>query len=165
MRNAIMAFDLAQHTGWAWCAGDSLYTGVIDVSGIASENAHGEMFSRYTVRLTNLISGVAPQHVYYEDATFAAMKHANQARCYFGFRALLLGVCFELGVPVSPISTSTYKARAGLSKSDGKNAVIKWCESLRIPVRDDNEADAVAILNAVLPDYKSSIDNFTWRKS
>lgn len=165
MRNAVLALDLGQHTGYAWCAADALYTGVIDVSVCKHENRHGEMFSKYTVEVTHLIKTIAPQAVHYEDATFAAQRHSAQAACWFGFRACLLGVCYELKVPVYPVSTSTYKARAGITKSDGKNAVIKWCEEHKIPVRDYNEADAVAILNAVLPDYKATIEQFTWRKS
>jgi len=166
MTNAILSFDLGQHTGYAWCADDALYTGVIDVSRHKGDNRLGAMFSAFTVEVTHIIKTVGPQAVHFEDATHAARRtSAAQSVCWFGFHACLRGVCHELGVPIHPVSTSTYKKRTGLPFRCGKNAVVKWCNDQMIPVRDENEADAVAILNAVLDEYGCKLSDFQWRKS
>lgn len=161
---ALLSFDLGQHAGYAWCAGDALYTGIIDVSKCKGDNRHGAMFSAFTAEATRIIREIAPSCVYYEDASQAARRtSAAQSMCWFGLRACLLGVCYELGVPVLPVSTSTYKARAGVPYKCGKDAVRDWCHSRGVMVEGD-EADAVAVLNAVLPDHECSLEQFRWQR-
>lgn len=165
MKQAILTLDLGQHTGYAWCAVDSLYTGTIDVSTCKGDNRHGAMFSKWTVEVTRLIKTIGPAVVYYEDAAHAARRTSSaQALCWFGFHAILRGICYELGVPVEAVSTSTYKARMGIQHGCGKDAVRDWCHARAIPVTTYDEADAVAILNAVLPDHKCRLEQFNWRK-
>jgi hypothetical protein len=165
MTTAIIAFDLASVTGWAWAAHGELHTGRIDLrqTGAKSTNRHGAKFSEFVVTTTQLLCEVDPQIVYYEDAGSSARRTSlAQAELWFGWRALLLGLCHELSLPVEAVNTSTYKKQFGLAFRCGKDDVIRECERRGVPVKDENEADAVAILNVGLMAHGAALGDFRY---
>jgi hypothetical protein len=163
MSNAILAFDLGLKTGWACVEGNVLRTGSFDVSKFYHDtNLHGRRFNAYLCFINEMISNHDPQAVAYEDASFAAQKRVAQAFCWFGFHACLQAACYAQDIPTIGVHTSTYKARAGIKRTDGKNAAVKWCRDRKIYVTTEDEADAVLVLNAVLPDYDVTLDKFNW---
>lgn len=166
MNHALVAFDLATVTGWAWCGGDALYTGRIDLSGVGLKDAnkYGARFSAFTVEATKLLTAVAPQAVYFEDAADSARRTSRvQAELWYGWSACLKGVCYELGIHIEPVNTSTYKTTLGLHGKCGKDEIKAACHALNIPVTDENEADAVAVLNVGLKQHGCDLTQFKWR--
>ena len=167
MTTAIIAFDLATVTGWAWAGHGEIHTGRIDLrnTGAKSANRHGAKFSEFVVSTTELLREVEPQIVYYEDAGSSARRTSlAQAELWFGWRALLLGLCHELRIPVEPVNTSTYKKEFGLAFRCGKDDVVRECTRRGIPVNDENEADAVAILNVGLMAHGAVLSDFRYIK-
>jgi hypothetical protein len=165
MSNALIAFDLATVTGWAWAGDGELHTGTFDLrkTGRTSENRHGAKFSEFVVSTTELLREVEPQMVYYEDAGAAARRKCMaQTQLWFGWRALLLGVCYELGLNVEPVNTSTYKKEFGVPFRCGKDDVILECQRRGVLVTDENEADAVAILNVGLMAHEAALADFRY---
>ncbi len=168
MTNAIIAFDLALTTGWA-CAMDFsvLHTGRIDLrnEGKDTANKNGARFSAFTVSTTRLLKRFDPQCVFFEDASAAARRtSAAQAELWYGWNAILRGLCYELGIPIEPVNTATYKKAFGVPFRCGKLDVIRECNRRLIPVRDENEADAVAVLNVGLTQYGATLEQFQWAK-
>jgi hypothetical protein len=165
MTNTLIAFDLATVTGWACAVDGKLYTGRIDLrnEGKGAANKNGARFSEFVVSNTKLLTRFDPQCVFFEDASAAARRtSAAQAELWYGWHALLRGLCHELGIPIEPVNTATYKKEFGVPFRCGKLDVIRECNRRLIPVRDENEADAVAVLNVGLAQYGASLEQFKW---
>ena len=165
MTTAIIAFDLAMVTGWAWAGHGELHAGRFDLrnTGGKSANRHGAKFSEFVVSTTQLLLEVEPQIVYYEDAGSSARRTSMaQTQLWFAWRALLLGVCHELSIPVDSVNTSTYKKEFGLPFRCGKDDVIRECNQRGIAIDDDNMADAVAILNVGLMAHGAALSDFRY---
>lgn len=159
MSNAIMAFDLATCTGWAYAEHNELHTGVINVSGYKT---HGARFKEFYFWTDAMIRSVKPQHIFFEDASDAARRTSKaQSQLWFGWRANLFHIAHDaLYIEPQPVSTSAYKKAFGVPFRCGKNAVIEECNRRGFAVTDENIADAIAILNYGLSDYGCSLADF-----
>lgn len=137
----ILALDLGITTGWAL---SHLTDGV--VSG--SFRCTGKDGHRYLnfVNLLNNLNGLAAgtDAVYYEQVR----RHAgtDAAHVYGGFQAHLQAWCARSGVPVWGVSVGTIKKHATGRGWASKQAMIAAAVRAGHKPKDDNEADALALL-------------------
>lgn len=150
MTKTIFAFDLGTKCGWAIYDGQKIKSGVKELKATRFQSADMRFVNfrdfldglkKQTQKNTQL-HGAAP--IYFEEVR----KHigVDAAHCYGGFKATLTTFANDSklswqGVPVGTIK----KHITGKGNAD-KLAVIKAVQALGYNPKDDNEADAIALL-------------------
>ncbi len=142
----ILALDLGHCTGWALRSA----CGVI-ASGVAEFRPDrwqggGMKFLRFRRWLTELkIAAGGLDAMFYEQVRNHAGVDASHA--YGGWLAMLTAWCEHHGIAYEGIPVGTIKRHiAGKGNAD-KQAVIEAVRRLGFQPADDNEADALALLN------------------
>ena len=146
---SILALDLGTHTGWALRQRDG---------GIVSGTQHftpsrfeggGMRFLRFKHWLTEIkqtAGGI--DAVYFEEVR----RHVgvDAAHAYGGFLAHLTAWCEHHSIPYQGVPVGTIKKHA-IGKGNGdKKAVIAAIKAKGFDPADDNEADALALLDWAL---------------
>ena len=160
----ILAQDLGTQTGWA------LRTDVGDIiSGSASFKpgrfeGGGMRYLRFRRWLTDVQTSQQDDlgAVFFEEVR----RHAgvDAAHAYGGFLATLTAWCEHHCIPYSAIPVGTIKKHATGKGNADKAAMVAAVRALGYEPEDDNEADAIALLDFVietevpdLPPGRSSI--------
>ena len=83
--------------------------------------------------------------VYFEEVR----RHigVDAAHCYGGFKAILTTFCEVNGIPYQGVPVGTIKKHITGKGNADKLAVIKAVQALGFNPKDDNEADALALLS------------------
>jgi len=142
---AVLALDLGQRTGWALRASDGYIT-----SGTA-EFRHdrwqgGGMrflrFKRWLTEIKNCAGGI--DLVVYEQVR----RHAgvDAAHAMGGWLAILTAWCEHHGIAYEGVPVGTIKRHVTGKGNADKAAVIAAVKALGFDPEDDNEADALALL-------------------
>jgi len=142
---AVLALDLGQRTGWALRASDGYIT-----SGTA-EFRHdrwqgGGMrflrFKRWLTEIKNCAGGI--DLVVYEQVR----RHAgvDAAHAMGGWLAILTAWCEHHGIAYEGVPVGTIKRHVTGKGNADKQAVIAAVKALGFEPQDDNEADAIALL-------------------
>lgn len=149
MSGAILALDLGTKTGWALALDDGLIT-----SGTAEfKNSRWEgggmrflNFCHWLMRVKS--TGGALDAVYFEEVR----RHlgVDAAHAYGGFMAHLTAWCERYEIPYQGIPVSTIKKHITGKGNANKAAVIEAVRKLGFEPADDNEADALGLLDYVL---------------
>lgn len=155
----IFSLDLGTHTGWA----------VRDKTGsITSGTMHfntgrfegGGMrylrFKRWLTEIRQSLYGI--DEVYFEEVRAHRSPGSNgkftfnvdAAHAYGGFMAHLTAWCEHHGIPYQGIPVGTIKKHITGKGNAGKPAVIKAVKAKGFNPSDDNEADALALLDFVI---------------
>lgn len=149
----ILALDLGTTTGWALRTTtgyelgkplDGIVSGTMNFKPQRFEGG-GMRFVRFRRWLGELVPVDA---VYFEEVR----RHAgvDAAHAYGGFLAHLTAWCEERGIPYQGVPVGTIKkAWTGRGNAD-KAAMIAEARSRGFTVADDNEADAIALLDWAL---------------
>ena len=140
----ILALDLGTTTGWA--ATD----GVSDTSGIASFKpgrfeGGGMRFLRFKQFLTDTKHSMGTiDAVYFEEVR----RHSavDAAHVYGGLMAHLTAWCEHHGIPYKGVPVGTIKKHATGKGNASKQDMIAVVSILGFNPKDDNEADAIALL-------------------
>ncbi len=145
---SILTLDLGKQTGWA-----ILTDGVIE-SG--SKSFHGSRFSGGGMHFLNFRSWLNEmkekfsniEAVYFEEVR----RHlgTDAAHCYGGFLAVLSAWCEEHHVPYKGVNVKTIKRFIAGKGNASKSEVIEAIREKGFASRDDNEADALALMFYVM---------------
>ena len=137
----ILALDLGTTTGWA--CGDSAYvaSGVWDFKNRRHEGG-GMRYVKFRQSLDDF--DLAISTVYFEEVR----RHigTDAAHVYGGLMATLTGWCEERRFPYAGVPVGTIKKSFTGAGNANKQSMINECAVRGIDVKDDNEADAVALL-------------------
>lgn len=144
MNNNIFAFDLGTTTGWAVRSDDVIQFGSNNFSPKRGEGC-GIRFLRFRQWLNRLLeTNTKPDVILYE--VVMAHKGADAAHIYGGFQAILTECCELNSIPYQGIPVGTIKKRFTGKGNANKEAMIAEAKQRGFDVKDDNAADAVAIL-------------------
>lgn len=144
MSKTILALDLGTNTGFA------IYSGKIK-SG--TKNFKATRFQSSDRRFVNFRKELEAIHkslilglrmVYFEEVR----KHigVDAAHCYGGFKAILTTFCEDHEIPYQGVPVGTIKKHITGKGNADKLSVIKAVQALGYNPKDDNEADAIALL-------------------
>jgi Holliday junction resolvasome RuvABC endonuclease subunit len=145
MRGSLLALDLGTSTGWALrTADDSTSSGTVLLKHTRYDGG-GMRFLRFRRWLEDLDQHAGPiEAIYFEEVR----RHAgtDAAHMYGGLLAVLSAWCEEHLVAYQGVPVGTIKRFATGKGNADKAAVINAIRSRGFAPRDDNEADALAIL-------------------
>jgi len=145
MERTLLAIDLGTTTGWALRSADSLITSGT-VSFRPSRYDGGGMrylrFQNWLAEMDRLSGPIAT--IWYEEVR----RHAgtDAAHVYGGLMATLTSWAEMRGVPYQGVPVGTIKKHATGKGNANKAAMIDAARAKGFSPKDDNEADAIAIL-------------------
>ena len=156
-RASILALDLGTTTGWALSLSPSNAASAPLTHGWVSFKPHrfeggGMRFLRFAQWLAEVRQTVASQSsqnglgaVYFEEVR----RHlgVDAAHAYGGFLATLTGWCEREGIAYQGVPVGTIKRHATGKGNATKAMVIEAMRVKGFAVKDDNEADALALLH------------------
>ncbi|WP_034989189.1 crossover junction endodeoxyribonuclease RuvC [Bartonella senegalensis] len=145
MTNTILCLDLGTKMGWAMCGGDgSIFSGTVDFKSRRFEGG-GMRYLRFKRWLTDIkqtADGI--DAVYFEEVR----RHngTDAAHIYGDLLSILTAWCEHHQIPYEGIPVGTIKKETTGKGNASKEEMIKAvCAKGHAP-KDDNEADALAIL-------------------
>ncbi len=148
-RSVVLALDLGTTTGWAIRTMDGQFAHGF-ASFKPSRYEGGGMrylrFKRWLGELRQLATDI--HSIYFEEVR----RHAgvDAAHVYGGLLATLTAWCEHHNLPYQGVPVGTIKRHATGKGNAGKDEVIQAMRSLGHSVKDDNEADALALLHWAL---------------
>ncbi len=144
-QRAILALDLGTTTGWAL----RLATGQILHGSVSFRPSRfdggGMRFVRFSAWLDTLIADAGSlEAIYFEEVR----RHlgVDAAHLYGGFLATLTAWCEHRSIAYQGVPVGTIKRHATAKGNAGKDAVIAAVTARGFSPKDDNEADAIALL-------------------
>jgi len=145
----ILALDLGTKTGFALLSGqDNITSGTANFK--PSKFSGGGMrfvsFQRWVQSLHDGDSGLT--EVYFESVR----RHigTDAAHMYGGFLACLTAFCEKHAIPYEGVPVGTIKKHATGKGNASKKEVIDAMRAKGFSPEDDNEADALALLNLII---------------
>jgi Holliday junction resolvasome RuvABC endonuclease subunit len=141
----ILALDLGTNTGFAIYSG-KIKSGVKNFKATRFQSAD-RRFVNFRKELEiiqkSLMLGIGI--VYFEEVR----RHigVDAAHCYGGFKAILTTFCEDNEIPYQGVPVGTIKKHITGKGNADKLAVIKAVQALGFNPKDDNEADALALLS------------------
>lgn len=144
----ILALDLGTKTGFAVSPSyGAVVSGTWDNKGGRFEGG-GMRYLRFRKHLEEMQTTVPLEAVYFEEVR----RHAgtDAAHIYGGMLATLTAWCEEKEIPYAGVPVGTIKKFITGKGNAGKAEVIAAVGVLGYDVKDDNEADALALLLMVV---------------
>jgi crossover junction endodeoxyribonuclease RuvC len=158
-RSKILALDLGTTTGWALRAPATPIThGFVSFKSQRFEGG-GMRYLRFGRWLTELKATVAAPEglgaVYFEEVR----RHlgVDAAHVYGGLLATITAWCEHHQIPYQGVPVGTIKKHATGRGNAGKAEVIAAMRAQGYAVRDDNEADALALLHWALAQEAATV--------
>lgn len=139
----VLALDLGTKTGWATRVG-VVSSGVLDLKGGRYEGG-GMRYVRFR-RWLDEAAAEATEIVFEE---VRAHKGTDAAHVYGGLLAMLTAWCEDYKVPYRGIPVGVIKKHATGKGNSGKPAMMAAATARGWTFADDNECDALWILDAV----------------
>lgn len=141
-----LCLDLGTKTGWA-----------IRVSGVVASGTNDLKPGRFDgggmryLRFLGWLSSMKTKHGMTAVAFEEVRRHAgtDAAHVYGGLMAMLTSYCEEHDIPYQGIPVGTIKKSATGKGNAGKSEVIAAMQRAGFAPKDDNEADALALLLCV----------------
>ena len=145
----ILALDLGTQTGWSLLHHDGIITsGTLSFKNDRYQGG-GMRYLRFCRWLDNVkgLAGGTLAEVYFEEVR----RHlgVDAAHAYGGFLATLTAWCEREGVPYQGVSVGTIKYHATGKGNASKQEVLASMQTRGYQPHDDNEADALALLEWV----------------
>lgn len=166
MGRVLLALDLATHTGFAeGTIGDTPRFGSIRFA--PSGSGRPALFGGAVSWIGTMMQGFRPQIIAYENpfAPSVMRGHTNRstALVLLGLPAIIQGIGYRMGVfnfcGCKPETVRQYFInQKRLPRAEAKRAVMQRCRELGHDVKNDNEADALALwyyVDAMLKDGKT----------
>lgn len=138
----VLALDLGTKTGWATRVGGVVSSGVLDLKGGRYEGG-GMRYLRFR-RWLDEAAAEATEIVFEE---VRAHKGTDAAHVYGGLLAMLSVWCEDYKVPYRGLPVGEIKKHATGKGNAGKEAVMAAATARGWTFADDNEADALWILD------------------
>ncbi|WP_250294779.1 crossover junction endodeoxyribonuclease RuvC [Wolbachia endosymbiont of Oedothorax gibbosus] len=141
---SILTLDLGKQTGWA------IFTDGVIQSG--SESFHGSRFSGGGMHFLNFrrwLNEMRERFLDIEAVYFEEVRRhlgTDAAHCYGGFFAVLAAWCEENNIPYQGVNVKTIKRFIAGNGNASKSEVIEAIREKGFSPRDDNEADALALM-------------------
>lgn len=157
----IFALDLGTNTGWAIRLEDGdVHSGTQSFKPGRYEGG-GMRFLKFTRWLGEILAGdVAAKidgkmgiHIYFEEVR--GHKGTDAAHIYGGLLACLTQWCEDRSIPYMGVPVGTIKKFATGAGNSGKEAMIAAMKKLGYEPGDDNEADALAIMEWALETFRT----------
>jgi Holliday junction resolvasome RuvABC endonuclease subunit len=143
----VLAIDPGTRMGWALLAGDTITSGVhvLPTGPTRRRGLRWESLSLFLTRthLDNSISVLAFEESRWSRNVDAMLDHG-------GFLATLILWAYRNGVRVEPATPGQIKKHSTGSGGAGKALVINAMQLRGHDVSDDNEADALALLDLTI---------------
>ena len=149
MNTSILALDLGTHTGWALRHRDGTTTSGSESFAPRRFEGGGMRYLRFKRWLTEVKhSADGIEAVHFEEVR----RHAgvDAAHAYGGFLAHLTAWCEHHQIPYQGVPVGTIKKHATGRGNAGKAEVIAAMRAQGFDPADDNEADALALLQWAL---------------
>lgn len=142
-----LALDLGTKTGWAIKSQDQITSGTIEFKPSRFEGGGMRYlrFQKWLEEINQLTSGI--DQVYFEEVRRHLGVDASHA--YGGFLAYLTGWCEEKKIPYLGIPVKAIKKHIAGNGNAKKEVVKEAVKNLGFNPKDDNEADALALLDLV----------------
>ena len=152
----ILALDLGTKTGWAIRSQNKqINSGTIEFKPSRFEGGGMRYlrFRKWLEEINQLTDGV--DQVYFEEVR----RHlgVDAAHAYGGFLAHLSSWCEDKKIPYLGIPVKTIKKHATGKGNAKKTQVTDAVKKLGFNPADDNEADALALLNLVIKEYEGGV--------
>ncbi|WP_208438237.1 crossover junction endodeoxyribonuclease RuvC [Bartonella taylorii] len=145
MSHTILCLDLGTKTGWAICGADGHITSDTEDFQSRRFEGGGMRYLRFKQWLTELKRSVDEiDAVYFEEVR----RHVgtDAAHVYGGLLGHLTAWCEQHQIPYEGIPVGTIKKAATGKGNASKEEMIKAVRTKGHNPKDDNEADALAIL-------------------
>jgi crossover junction endodeoxyribonuclease RuvC len=142
-----LALDLGTTTGWAAGIGKNMFSGVWNLKPGRFEGG-GMRFLKFQGFLNEVHKNVTLKRVVFEEVR----RHAgtDAAHVYGGLMGTLTAWCEENKIPYEGVPVGTIKKFWTGNGAAKKEAMIAQAVSRGFAPRDDNEADALALLHFAL---------------
>lgn len=139
----ILALDLGTKTGWAWHDGQLCNSGT-RINRATKKHHPGHVYRVYEAWLDSLLDSFRPDVVYFEQVR----RHlgTDAAHKYGGFHAILACQCAVRDIRLEGVPVQTIKKHATGKGNAGKGLMISAMSRPDFEPCDDNEADALALL-------------------
>ena len=149
----LLAFDLATNTGVAFGGTGGMPIAMTYVLG-DSGSKHGQRFAELGLVTRRLIADFKPDHIAIEEAIAGgAPGDASRVKLAMGLRACVMAAGFVHDIKVTEHAVASIRkhfvGQGNLASDKAKAATIRRCERLGWRVRNDNEADALALWDFV----------------
>jgi Holliday junction resolvasome RuvABC endonuclease subunit len=147
----ILALDLGTKTGYALSARRDQISGTENFKQSRFQGG-GMIYLHFRAWLRGMLKKYEIDVVYFEEVR----RHigTDAAHMYGGYLAHLSELCEELSVPYQGVPVGTIKRHITGKGNAGKNDVIKAVKKKGFNPKDDNEADALAILDYAKKEMK-----------
>jgi len=154
MQPVIVAIDLGTTTGWASNPDGVITSGTLTFRPGRFEGG-GMRFVRFRTAMSELISQTGATRLYFEEVRNHGVKGKggktitpiDAAHLYGGFLAHLTALCEEMRIPYLGVSVGTIKKHATGMGNANKAAMMAAATARGWTFADDNEADALWILD------------------
>jgi Holliday junction resolvasome RuvABC endonuclease subunit len=151
--STILALDLGTQTGWSLLHKSIITSGTLTFKNDRYQGV-GMRFLRFSKWLEDIkgLAGGTLGEVYFEEVR----RHlgVDAAHAYGGFLATLTSWCEREGVAYQGVSVGSIKRHATGKGNASKQEVIKAMETIGYQPKDDNEADALALLELIIKQNK-----------
>ncbi len=142
--HSILCVDIGTTCGWALLAKGRVVSGSFDMRPAEHEGV-GIRFLRFRREFLNNFKAV--REIFYEEVRRHEGTHA--AHIYGGFWGVLTGWCEEHSIPCKGVEVAAIKKHVTGKGNARKAEIIAAMEKRGFAVRDDNEADALALLSYI----------------
>jgi Holliday junction resolvasome RuvABC endonuclease subunit len=149
MTNTILALDLGTTTGWALRGSDGHITSGSESFRPQRFEGGGMRYLRFRRWISEVQESVSEiQFLYFEEVR----RHVgvDAAHAYGGFLATLTAWCEHRQIPYQGVPVGTIKKHATGRGNASKDEVIAAMRARGFDPADDNEADALALLDYAL---------------
>lgn len=144
-----LALDLGTTTGWAMLGQNNQITSGVVYFKPQRYEGGGMRYLRFQGWLDEINQlGDKINQVYFEEVR--NHKGCDAAHVYGGLLAHLTAWCEQKQIPYSGVPVGTIKKHITGKGNSGKELIIKAVQNLGFNPADDNEADALALLNFVV---------------
>lgn len=141
----LLALDLGTTTGWARCETES---GLIVVGTQSFKPQRYEGGGMRYLRFQRWLTDLEADQIMFEEVR--GHKGVDAAHIYGGLLAHLTAWCESRNIPYQGVPVGTIKKYWAGSGNAGKAIMIKIAQERGFTVKDDNEADALALLHWML---------------
>jgi len=142
---AVLALDLGTTTGWALRGYDGLITSGTVSFKPSRFDGGGMRYLRFTNWLSEMDRLAGPiEAIFYEEVR--NHKGVDASHVYGGLMAVLTAWAEMRGVPYQGVPVGTIKKSATGKGNASKTMMIEAARARGFSPKDDNEADAIAIL-------------------
>lgn len=146
----IIALDLGTHCGYAvGNPTEIIYSGVIDLLPNRWEGG-GHRFLRFRQQLQAWRAAMPDNALRVHYEAVKSHRGTAAAHCYGGLLGILTGWCEENRVPYMGHSVQAIKQAVTGKGNATKAEVIASVQALGYAIKDDNEADAIALYHLAL---------------